>query len=90
MRKTPRCPTCKAPLQRSPVEQSSTSLRTETSSGQPVFAAESTTEHAPFCSARCRDIDLGTWLNEGYRISRPMTGWELDRAYGEPPEGEAE
>lgn len=47
-------------------------------------AALESTEHAPFCSGRCRDIDLGTWLQEGYRISRPMTGWELEDAYGDP------
>lgn len=47
---------------------------------QPVPARS---EHAPFCSGRCRDVDLGTWLGEGYRLSRPMTGWELERAYGE-------
>jgi endogenous inhibitor of DNA gyrase (YacG/DUF329 family) len=23
---------------------------------------------APFCSARCRQIDLGKWLNEDYRV----------------------
>ncbi len=23
---------------------------------------------APFCSARCRQIDLGNWLNEQYRV----------------------
>jgi endogenous inhibitor of DNA gyrase (YacG/DUF329 family) len=23
---------------------------------------------APFCSARCRQIDLGKWLNEEYRV----------------------
>ena len=22
----------------------------------------------PFCSIRCKDIDLGRWFNEGYRI----------------------
>ena len=22
----------------------------------------------PFCSDRCKDIDLGNWLNEGYTI----------------------
>lgn len=22
----------------------------------------------PFCSERCKLIDLGTWLNEGYRV----------------------
>jgi endogenous inhibitor of DNA gyrase (YacG/DUF329 family) len=23
----------------------------------------------PFCSKRCRTIDLGRWLGEGYRVS---------------------
>jgi hypothetical protein len=23
----------------------------------------------PFCSPRCRAVDLGKWLDEGYRIS---------------------
>ncbi|HEV3025114.1 MAG TPA: DNA gyrase inhibitor YacG, partial [Pirellulales bacterium] len=23
----------------------------------------------PFCSERCRRIDLGRWLGEGYRVS---------------------
>jgi endogenous inhibitor of DNA gyrase (YacG/DUF329 family) len=23
---------------------------------------------APFCSARCKQVDLGKWLNEDYRI----------------------
>ncbi|WP_040844273.1 DNA gyrase inhibitor YacG [Thiorhodococcus drewsii] len=25
----------------------------------------------PFCSERCRLIDLGEWLNEGHRIADP-------------------
>jgi uncharacterized protein len=25
--------------------------------------------HRPFCSERCRLIDLGTWASEGYRIA---------------------
>jgi endogenous inhibitor of DNA gyrase (YacG/DUF329 family) len=24
--------------------------------------------YAPFCSARCRQIDLGRWLREDYRL----------------------
>ena len=23
---------------------------------------------APFCSARCKTVDLGKWLNEEYRV----------------------
>jgi len=26
------------------------------------------TEHRPFCSKRCRDIDLGRWLRGVYRV----------------------
>jgi uncharacterized protein len=32
--------------------------------------------HLPFCSERCRRIDLGRWLGERYRVPDP-TG-ELD------------
>lgn len=28
----------------------------------------------PFCSARCKDIDLGRWFDGGYVISRPLFG----------------
>jgi endogenous inhibitor of DNA gyrase (YacG/DUF329 family) len=40
----------------------------------------------PFCSARCRLIDLGRWLGEEYRI--PATAKESPaepRALSEPP-----
>ncbi len=26
----------------------------------------------PFCSRRCREIDLGKWLNEEYRVCDPV------------------
>lgn len=25
--------------------------------------------HRPFCSARCRNNDLGAWASEGYRVA---------------------
>ena len=28
----------------------------------------------PFCSARCRLIDLGVWADEGYRIPAAQIG----------------
>lgn len=34
--------------------------------------AKSASTAFPFCSARCRTIDLGRWLNEDYRI--PVEG----------------
>ena len=38
-------------------------------------------EHRPFCSARCKDVDLGKWLGEEYVISRPMLVDEVQRAF---------
>lgn len=32
----------------------------------------------PFCSERCRTIDLGKWASEDYRISRPIEQSDLD------------
>ena len=33
---------------------------------------ESSPDHRPFCSARCRLADLGKWLNGTYVFSRPL------------------
>jgi len=33
----------------------------------------------PFCSSRCKTIDLGNWLDEKYRISRPLSPDELEK-----------
>lgn len=38
----------------------------------------------PFCSRRCKLADLGAWLDESYRFSRPLRPDEL------PLEDEAE
>lgn len=29
--------------------------------------------HRPFCSERCRKIDLGAWASDGYRIAGPVS-----------------
>jgi len=34
-------------------------------------------EHCPFCSDRCRVIDLGKWASGGYRISSPVIDPEV-------------
>jgi endogenous inhibitor of DNA gyrase (YacG/DUF329 family) len=34
----------------------------------PICGAETETAYRPFCSARCRDIDLARWLGGGYAI----------------------
>ena len=35
---------------------------------KPVRAARPENPSAPFCSTRCRDVDLGRWLDGEYRI----------------------
>jgi uncharacterized protein len=35
----------------------------------PICGKPATLRHQPFCSARCRDIDLGRWLKESYRVA---------------------
>ncbi len=35
-------------------------------------------EYRPFCTSRCKDIDLSHWLSEGYRLSRPMEIDEIE------------
>lgn len=27
----------------------------------------------PFCTVRCKQVDLGNWLNEEYKISEPLS-----------------
>jgi hypothetical protein len=42
----------------------------------------------PFCSERCRVIDLGRWVSEGYVISSPANDPESggEAEYNEPRE----
>ncbi len=32
------------------------------------FPLETPARFGPFCSERCRTVDLGNWVNEAYRI----------------------
>jgi tRNA threonylcarbamoyladenosine biosynthesis protein TsaE len=48
-------------------------LKTCPGCGEPV---EADGEHFPFCSQRCRLVDLGRWFQGTYRVSRPL--WEPD------------
>jgi uncharacterized protein len=47
-------------------------------------------ENFPFCSDRCRVIDLGKWASGGYRISSPILDPEVLEGLGgdPPPHGE--
>ena len=33
---------------------------------------------APFCSPRCRTIDMGRWLDGRYTVSRPLNQADLE------------
>lgn len=51
--------------------------------GQPVEWNQES-RWRPFCSERCKLIDLGEWADERKRIpGEPATPWDLDE--GEPP-----
>jgi len=40
----------------------------------PICGKPTTERYRPFCSARCGNVDLGRWLNEGYRIPADSDG----------------
>ena len=47
-------------------------------------------ESFPFCSERCRLLDLGSWFAGDYRLSRPvMDPFEGDAFEGDAFEGDA-
>ena len=35
-------------------------------------------EQYPFCSPRCKQIDLGRWVDEAYKITRPIEQRDLE------------
>jgi endogenous inhibitor of DNA gyrase (YacG/DUF329 family) len=39
----------------------------------PICGKPASAKDRPFCSNRCRDVDLGRWLKEGYRIESDDT-----------------
>ena len=43
-------------------------------------------KHAPFCSHRCKLIDLGKWLGGEHAISEPLRPEHLEQ-YAELPSG---
>jgi uncharacterized protein len=49
-------------------------------------AVKNTDPEFPFCSDRCRTIDLGKWASGGYVISSPVTDAE-EGIHENDPEG---
>jgi len=48
--------------------------------GDSIYAAEN--PYRPFCSARCRGVDLGAWASESFRV--PTEAPPEDEIYGDP------
>lgn len=40
----------------------------------------------PFCSARCRRVDLGRWFGEEYRVAAREEEGEVQPSADEPPD----
>jgi endogenous inhibitor of DNA gyrase (YacG/DUF329 family) len=36
----------------------------------------------PFCSSRCRQVDLGHWFSEDYKVTRPVSPGDLPDRVG--------
>ena len=57
------------------------SVRCPTCGGPSRYAA--TNAFRPFCSERCKNIDLGAWASEAYRVAAPAAPTaDDDRAEG--------
>ncbi|HTW57215.1 MAG TPA: DNA gyrase inhibitor YacG [Terriglobales bacterium] len=53
-------------------------------------AVKSTDREFPFCSSRCRTIDLGKWASGGYVISSPVTDADEPIRDHNPEDSESE
>ncbi len=42
------------------------------------FEADPTSKWRPFCTRRCKLVDLGNWMDGVYRISRPLAAEDLE------------
>ena len=65
-----------------PASTSRRIVRCPTCGGDSVYAPENA--FRPFCSERCRNVDLGAWASESYRVPTPPTTTDLDADDGTP------
>ncbi|MEJ2122781.1 MAG: DNA gyrase inhibitor YacG [Alphaproteobacteria bacterium] len=52
----------------------------------PICGDRTSMEHRPFCSVRCKDIDLSRWLGGHYRIATSETAPERPADHGDDSE----
>jgi uncharacterized protein len=50
----------------------------------PICGRPRVPEYRPFCSARCRDIDLGRWFGEVYAVPAADPGYDEDETPDAP------
>ncbi len=67
-----------------PKDSSQTSVRCPTCDKRGAWF---TTPYGPFCSHRCKLVDLGKWLGEEHAISEPLNPSHFE-PYGNLPPGE--
>lgn len=63
-----------------PADASEPIVRCPTCSGPSLFAPAN--RFRPFCSERCKQIDLGAWANEEFRVPAPTP--PEDTPFGDP------
>ena len=78
------------PAQTTMVSKSAT--QAEATAGRcPICRSPTEAAYRPFCSARCRDVDLSRWLGGGYAIAgdtrRPTRTARIGRRASSDPEG---
>ncbi len=54
----------------------------------PICKQAAVTEHRPFCSKRCAQIDLGRWLGEVYRAPAEEDDWTESEVWSGGAAGE--
>jgi endogenous inhibitor of DNA gyrase (YacG/DUF329 family) len=72
-----RCPICDRPMPGAERTQGDASGRSPDTAKWPEF---------PFCSPRCRLIDLGRWLSEAYPYRVPVEDVDTESPEGSAPE----
>jgi endogenous inhibitor of DNA gyrase (YacG/DUF329 family) len=55
-------------------------VKCPTCGGDSIYAPSN--RWRPFCSQRCKEIDLGAWANEGFRV--PEETPPDDQSFGDP------
>ncbi len=54
-----------------------------------IVAKPDEAPHRPFCSEKCKLIDLGRWLNEEYRVTEEIPDESQDENEDEIPPNQA-